>query len=91
MTGRQELHAAGGAAEERHAELVLQALDLPAQRRLRDVQTTCGAPDVSLFGDRHEAPELVETHEASIPRAARPGAIPKGYWSRAERLGNMNR
>jgi hypothetical protein len=34
MTGRQELHAASGAAEERHAELVFQALDLPAQRRL---------------------------------------------------------
>jgi methionyl aminopeptidase len=87
MTGRQELHAPSGAAEERHPELVLQALDLPAQRRLRDVQAPSGAPDVSLFGDRHEASQLVETHPPSLPRAARQRAIPKGYWSSSGRLG----
>ena len=76
MTGRQELDPTRGATEERNAELVLETADLAAERRLRDAEATRGAPDVSLFGDRHEIAQLVQAHPASLPRRGAGGACP---------------
>ena len=43
-----------GAVDELHAELALELLDLPAQRRLGHVQALGGAPEVQLLGDGDE-------------------------------------
>lgn len=37
FAGRQQLHASGGSLEELDPELVLEGVDLSAERRLRDV------------------------------------------------------
>lgn len=62
LTGGQELHSARSSAEEGGAELVFEAADLAAHRRLGDAEPLRGAPDVPLLGDGHEVPELGEAH-----------------------------
>ena len=46
------------ALEQRHTELALQLLDRAGQRRLRHAEPLGRAPEVQLFRDRHEDPEL---------------------------------
>ncbi len=49
-----ERDRSGGAVDELHAELVLELLDLPAQRRLRHVQPLGGAAEVQFLRDGDE-------------------------------------
>jgi hypothetical protein len=35
-------------------------LDLPGQRRLRQIELLGGPAEVLLLGDRHESPELLQ-------------------------------
>ena len=39
---------------------LLEAADLPAERRLRDVEPIGGAAEVELLGDRDERPQMTE-------------------------------
>lgn len=86
MSGRQELDALCRTTEQRLSQLVLEALDLTAQRRLGDVQAPRGAPDVALLGDRDEVFQLIEAH-APVYHGRWPAAsYPKGIGSaRTER------
>ena len=77
------------------AELVLEAADLAAQRRLRDPDGARGATDVSLLGDGDEVADLGEAHRLSLADRARAcprrrAARSKRYWTeraRPRRLG----
>lgn len=51
---RGERDAAGRAGEQQGADLGLQLLDRPAQRRLAHVQSSGGPAEVEFLGDRHE-------------------------------------
>src|SRR6266576_2270055 len=57
-----EPHGFGAMVEERNAELILEVANLPAQRRLRNVQPR-GSPSHILFlGDGHEVTKVSEFH-----------------------------
>ena len=73
LAGGEEADAAGCPLEEAGAELVLEAADLPAEGRLRDVEAASGAGDVLLLGDGDEVAELGEAHSGQ----GRPGAEPR--------------
>ena len=64
--GGGEPHAAAVPGEQRNAELVLQLLDLPAQRRLRQAQFLGRAADAAGARDLHEIAQLFEFHDASV-------------------------
>ncbi len=64
----QQFHSLLRALEERSAQLVLEVLDLAAQRRLTHVQAASGLGHCSLFGDGNEVLELREAH---APRLAK--------------------
>ena len=78
MSGRQELDALCRTTEQRLSQLVLEALDLTAQRRLGDVQAARGAPDVPLLGDRDEVFQLIEAHSPSLTRPRPAASYPQG-------------
>ncbi|GAB3109206.1 hypothetical protein GCM10027055_07020 [Janibacter alkaliphilus] len=59
---RGEPHRAGGALEERAAEVALQLLDGAAQRWLGHVQPLRGPTEVELLGHREERPDVVQLH-----------------------------
>jgi hypothetical protein len=63
----QQPHAAPGALEERRPQLVLQPLDLAAERGLRHVQALGGAAHVALLGDDDEVADLAEAHDRAPP------------------------
>jgi len=65
-TGREQGHAPRRAREERRAELVFERPNLSGQRRLRDVKSLGGTPQVSFFRDDHEVFELREAHDAGV-------------------------
>ena len=50
------------AVEQRPAELALEKLDRPRQRRLRDVAALGGAREVQFLGDGEEVADLVHLH-----------------------------
>ena len=54
LAGLGEPGALRGAVEQAGAELLLEAADLPAQRRLRDAQLGGGAAEVPVLGDGGE-------------------------------------
>jgi len=54
LTCRCELYLPTRSLEQSHAELLLELTDLLAERRLRDVQSCCGAAEVKLLRDGHE-------------------------------------
>jgi len=58
--GGGERHRARTAGEQRDAELMLQQLDLPAQRRLRHVQALGGTAEIQFAGQGGEAAQLGE-------------------------------
>ena len=64
-----------GAVEQAGAELLLQAADLAAQRRLRDEQVGGGAAEVAVRGDDGEVPDQAQVEvgrrRAGPGRAAR--------------------
>ena len=72
-----EPHGFCAMVEQRHAQLILQVADLPAQRRLRDVQPRRRARDVLFFGDSDEISQVAKFH--SWP------AYPVGMVSQATR------
>ena len=49
------------------ADFGFELLDLPAQRRLGDVQPVRGAREIALAGDRHEITQLPEVHTILYP------------------------
>jgi hypothetical protein len=51
-----------GALEEPNAELHLQVVDLPPQRRLGDAQSSGGSGEGARLGDGDEVPEVTELH-----------------------------
>lgn len=70
---RREEHAPWPALKESDTELLLQGLDLPAQRRLGDVETLGGAHDRAFFRDRDKALDLIDGHAPTLPRGNRGG------------------
>ena len=66
LAGGSELDAAGGAVEQRLAELGLEAADLLRERRLRDVQPRSGAAEVPLLGDGDEVAQVPELHGSGL-------------------------
>ena len=68
LAGLGQLDARPGTREEPHAELQLEALDLLAQRRLRDVEALSGATEVELVGKHHERAKKtrIATHARSL-------------------------
>jgi hypothetical protein len=76
--GGGELHAARDAREERRADVALEVADLPAQRRLGDVQARRRAAEVQLLGDGDEVAQVAELH-GGLPRGYR--TAPKMYWT----------
>ena len=61
--GRGQHDLARRAFDQRHAQLLLQQLDLPTQRRLGDVQHFRGAGEIALVGHSHEIFELTDVHK----------------------------
>ena len=66
--GERQLDAAPRRREQLDAELVLELLHLPAERRLRDVQAGGGAPEVQLLGDGHEVTQMAQLHTTKLTR-----------------------
>jgi methionyl aminopeptidase len=61
-------HPSRRSDEERRSELVLEAADLSAHRRLRDAEGVRRASDVPFLGDRHEVMDLRQAHEVDPTR-----------------------
>ena len=61
-TGRAQLHVVGRALQEDHPQLSFQALQPLAQRRLDDVFTGCGPPEMQLLGEGDEVTQLLKLH-----------------------------
>ena len=55
-------HAAIGAREQGDFELVFEPLDMPGQRRLRDVEMRRGARDAAKLGDADEIVKAAQFH-----------------------------
>ena len=55
-------HAARAAFQQGPAELVLQELDVPAQRRLRDIERAGGGAEPATLGDGDEIAKLAQVH-----------------------------
>lgn len=68
LTRQRQLDTAGGAAQQLAADQPFQASDLPAQRRLGQIQAGSGTPEVQLFGDSDERPQMPQ-----LDRVRRPG------------------
>jgi hypothetical protein len=60
--GLGQLHACTGALEQLHAQLFFKRLDVPGQRRLRDVQPLGRPADVALFCGDDEKLEPTNIH-----------------------------
>jgi len=61
-TGRRQLHPAGGAAEQRCAEVLLERADRAAEVGLGQVEPFSRAAEVQLLGDGGERPQLMQLH-----------------------------
>jgi hypothetical protein len=70
--GGTQAHAAAMACEQRHAQLLLQFSDLPAQRGLGEAQLVGGAADTAGARNVHEIAKLFQFHLAQ-PRLCRNG------------------
>jgi len=58
--GRRQLDAPPRTRQERESELLLERLDLSAQRTLSHVQAFCRPAEVPLFGDGDEIAKVTE-------------------------------
>ncbi|KOQ36381.1 hypothetical protein ABW37_27645 [Achromobacter xylosoxidans] len=63
--GGAQFDLAAAALEQRHAQVLLQQLDLARQRRLRHAQALGGAAEVQFLGHGDEAFELAEFHRSN--------------------------
>jgi hypothetical protein len=66
LPGRCEVDPPLGPTKETGAEFVLEAPDLLAQRRLRDVKPRGCAPEVQLLGHGEEGAEMSQLHPGMI-------------------------
>src|SRR5436190_8009604 len=66
FTRRSERDTALRPREQLKAELAFKGADLLAQRRLDDVQTLGGPPEVHLLGDSDEVPEMTKLHQSTL-------------------------
>ena len=73
LAGQRQLDLVRGAPEQLDADELLERADLPAQRRLRQVQLLGGAPEVELLGDGDERAQVPELDGV---RRAREGQYP---------------
>src|SRR4051794_5154424 len=75
VTGRRQPHPAAGAVEQPDVERALQALDLPGQRRLGQIQPLRGPAVVEFLGDRDESPKLLQrqVHTGTVSVHAKSG------------------
>jgi len=64
---RQQRHASRRTLEEWRSDLVLQSSNLPADRRLRDVEPLGGAPHVPFFGNSNKISDLRKAHTPMVP------------------------
>jgi hypothetical protein len=48
-----------------HADVALEIAYLPRERRLRDVESSSGAHEAALLGDRDEVSEVAQLHNGS--------------------------
>jgi hypothetical protein len=64
FAGIRQDHVGTVTIEQRRADLVLQRLDLAAERGLRDVQLFCRAAEVQQLGHSFEVTELAQLHFA---------------------------
>lgn len=77
LSGGQQTNPSRRPFEKRYAQFLLEVANLSRERRLRDVQTSCCARQISFFSDGDEILELRKAHAASLPcfrRAAKPFA-----------------
>jgi hypothetical protein len=61
----RQTNSAPGALEEPDAQLHLEVVDLPPQRRLGDTQSSGGPREGARLGDRDEVSEVTELHAGS--------------------------
>jgi len=66
---RAQSNATRQSVEQEESDLLLQILDLPRQRGLRDMEARGGAPEMLLLSDRDEIAQMPQFH-----------LIPSGYW-----------
>jgi len=73
--------AARAAVEERDADGLLELLQLPGERGLRDVERGGGATDAAFLRDDREVPKLSK-EQVSVPRnvcVSRMAAVPAAH------------
>jgi len=62
LAGLGEFHLSLAAHEERDPNIVLELANLPAQRRLRDMQLLRGLPEVKVLGNSNEVSDVTQFH-----------------------------
>src|SRR5438270_220368 len=62
LAGLGQAHAAIGAGEQRHPQLLLEPLHMPGQRRLGEAQMQGGAGYAAELGDADEVVEAAQFH-----------------------------
>src|SRR4029077_16558179 len=71
-----EDEAARVTMEERNAEALLESADLPADRRLAEIQRLAGRGEAAGLGNRVEHPQFIPVHPrpltAPVPKRQRP-------------------
>ena len=65
--GLGQADRAAVAVDQRHAQILLEQLDLPAERRLGDVQDLRRAGEIALPRQSDEISELTQIHPAPFP------------------------
>ena len=66
----RQLNPPAGAGEQQDAEFLFQRLDMPRQRRLRDVQPFCGPADAPFFRSHDEVLQPPDIHVFFPPASA---------------------
>ena len=90
LSGCRQRDALAMADEERDAELILELLDVPAQRWLRDVQPLGGLGHAGFFGDGDERAQVAEIHGRRILYQIRMARGSKMYWTELRRKAQGN-
>ena len=80
--GRRELDATRNALEEWCPDFALQVANLPAQRRLCDVEAAGRPPEVKLLRDRDEVTKVSQLHDPTpfVLNGDERKRTPKTYW-----------
>src|SRR4029079_12416559 len=59
----RELHSGRGPQEQLHSDFVFELADVPAERRLRDVELSRRFGEAVRVGDGGEGPQMTQIHE----------------------------